>query len=78
MADRECTQPDVMALEETAAREALRHAGITRVRTALTSPPWPGEGVGPRRVVRQTTAPDGTVDLVVAHVRHLGRKRDAR
>ena len=70
--------PDVLALEEGEARARLKAAGFGagfgEVRVEVTGPPWPGEGRGDRRVLRQQMAEDGAVELVVAHVGYEGTR----
>ena len=66
--------PDVLALEEGEARARLAEAGFGEVRVEVTGPPWPGEGKGVRRVLRQSVADDGAVELVVAHVGYEGTR----
>jgi hypothetical protein len=59
---------DVLGLDVDAAVSALRAAGHG-VEISETRPPKPVTLSGPRRVVRQRTAADGVVHLVVSHER---------
>jgi hypothetical protein len=70
--------PDVLALEENEAVRRLRAAGFAEVRVGVTRPPWPGEGKGQRRVLRQREMQDGSVALIVASTGHEGKPRRAR
>jgi hypothetical protein len=57
---------DVLGLDVDAAASALRAAGHG-VEIVETRSPKPVTLSGPRRVIRQRTAADGVVHLVVAH-----------
>ena len=68
--------PDVLGRDLDQARAALEAAGF-QVEVVETRTPRPVTLAGPLRVVRQRSAGDGVVRLVVTHERYVPTPRPA-